>query len=389
MPEKNMNPLFLKLIQPGAFSAPFDIGEDELSEVIAEAKRHNLLSLIYSRVNRMKPVIPPGSALMKFLQNSRSLYMRGAACSMRQESVEQEIIRLLASRGIPALVIKGSSLARMIYEDENCRASVDIDILVKKKDIVAADAILGEMGYSAESEIPVQYCIHRLHHALYYHRNTDCHIEIHWNFAMPFLFNISSEEIWDETASTPDGLTALSPEMTLIMLLTHHHSHSFRELRILVDILWAFYKYDRVIDRGHLLRKLKEGGLVTTTFITLSQMKGLWNDLVSKIESIQFIVGKLDELDIRRSGFLFSYFTLKGDEDIPSSIYKDRFIARFALDRWSNIFLSISNTLFPVPDAIKGLYHDQRSRTLPLNYVKYLCWKIKDWTGTARAHKRQ
>ena len=69
------------------------------------------------------------------------------------------------------------------------------------------------------------------------------------------------------------------------------------------------------------------------------------------------------------------------DKMTPEDIYKDRLVARFALDAWSNITGSFIRTLFPFPQAIKGLYNDERRWMLPYNYARYLSWRLKDWTG--------
>jgi hypothetical protein len=64
-----------------------------------------------------------------------------------------------------------------------------------------------------------------------------------------------------------------------------------------------------------------------------------------------------------------------------STIYKDKLIARFALDRWSTIIFSFFKTLFPFPVAIKELYRDKRNWSLPFNYVRFIKWRVKEWMG--------
>jgi len=43
--------------------------------------------------------------------------------------------------------------------------------------------------------------------------------------------------------------------------------------------------------------------------------------------------------------------------------------------------LSYFKTLFPVPEAIKELYGDRRNFTLPLNYLRFIKWRVREWTG--------
>ena len=177
----------------------------------------------------------------------------------------------MTERGIPSVVIRGNAIAKEIYDDPNCRASSDIDILVRLSDAIRADSVLSEAGYLRSDNLPLKFWFYRIHHAVYRHPESENIIEIHWNFGIPSFFRLSSEEIWAGVIST-DSEYRLSPEMAMIMLFIHHHMHSFRELKILVDTLWAFHRYQNVIDWENFSVKIQRIGLIKTTLITLNQI---------------------------------------------------------------------------------------------------------------------
>ncbi|MGC2062530.1 MAG: hypothetical protein WA610_06095, partial [Thermodesulfovibrionales bacterium] len=63
--------------------------------------------------------------------------------------------------------------------------------------------------------------------------------------------------------------------------------------------------------------------------------------------------------------------------------YKDKFIARFALDRPVRILTSFFRTLFPLPEAVRALYRPGSNNwVLPFLYLKFIVWRIKCWTGS-------
>jgi hypothetical protein len=78
--------------------------------------------------------------------------------------------------------------------------------------------------------------------------------------------------------------------------------------------------------------------------------------------------------------YLSEYFQMDLDMDYAPQLYKDKLVARFALDSFSTTSLSFFKTLFPVPGAIKELYRDSRNCALPMNYLKFIAWRVGEWT---------
>ena len=56
-------------------------------------------------------------------------------------------------------------------------------------------------------------------------------------------------------------------------------------------------------------------------------------------------------------------------------------MARLALDRWNAILHSFTKTFFPPPSAIRELYRDFRNWTLPINYIRFILWRISKAKG--------
>jgi len=376
-----MPSFFLKLIQPFPLKSLSAINKNELSEVKSQGLKNNLLMLIYTQLQKYRDEISKNDYIEKFLAEIRPLYFSSVTRSIKQEAIEKDIIFLLQKKDIPAIIIRGNEIAREIYGEPYSRNSTDVDILIKLSDALLVDSILTDNKYSRNDSLPLKFWFHRLHHAVYYHPETNDIIEVHWNFGIPSFFRLSSEEIWSEVISGDAGQDKLSPEMLVIMLLMHHHMHAFRELRILVDILWALHKYEGIIDWYTFALKLKNIGLIKTTQITLNQIQSLWKEISKEMISIQTLQQAINNTGYRKRKFLLNYFHLDIRKNYQSRFYEDKVMARLALDKWSTIMLSYFKTLFPVPEAIKELYGDRRNFTLPLNYLRFIKWRVREWTG--------
>jgi hypothetical protein len=375
-----MNSLFLKLIQPLPIENLPVANGDDFSAFKAQCFRHNLLPLVYAQMRKYQYIVLPKDSVNEFLKNSEGSYLKSVALSVKQEAVEKEVVSLLREHDIPSVVIRGNAIAKEIYDDLNCRASSDIDILIRLSDAIRADLVLSEIGYSRNDSLPLKFWFYRIHHAVYRHPETENIIEIHWNFGIPSFFRLSSEEIWDGVISTASE-SRLLPEMVMIMLLIHHHMHSFRELKILVDILWAFHRYENVIDWENFFVKIRRLGLIKTTQITLNQIQMLWGESVREMSPIPILLSELKRLRYRDPGLLLSFSKMDIDRDHVFQDYRDKLVARLALDNFSTMVFSFVKALFPVTKAIKALYDDKRNWTLPFNYLKFIKWRLKEWRG--------
>jgi hypothetical protein len=373
-----MSSLFLKVIRPFPL-INMEFTDENLSDIRSLAIRHNLFPLVYAGLQNLRNSIVNRKRVDDFLKETESLYLRSVSRSARQEVVENEVTSLLLRNGIRSIVIKGNRLANEIFQNPNCRVSSDIDILIAKVDVEEVDRILQEQGYHGDTIAPVKYCLSRIHHAIYYHPGNNMLVEIHWHFGVPYFFRLTSDEIWREVGANDSGVMMLSPEMTLIMLLIHHHSHSFRELKILVDILWTLDRYESAIDWRHFAMKIGKAGLVKTTLISLHQIKTLWKEAPSDLKSFRALEQAINNTGYNIPSIVLSYFRMDIDKEKARNRYKDKLIARFTLDRRSDILLSFPKTLFPVPEAIRELYGDGRNWTLPLNYLKFITWRVKEW----------
>jgi hypothetical protein len=59
-------------------------------------------------------------------------------------------------------------------------------------------------------------------------------------------------------------------------------------------------------------------------------------------------------------------------------------MAKLVLDKKSKVMYSFAKIIFPRPQDIRGLYPGTSKLTLPLNYLRFICWRIKQSAGFAK-----
>jgi hypothetical protein len=227
----------------------------------------------------------------------------------------------------------------------------------------------------------------RLHHASYFNETNGHTVEVHWNFGIPSFFNLTSDEIWSEVGLTEQGRVILSPEMQLIQTLIHHHMHAFRELKVLVDLLWIFHAYEEAIDWMSFASRLKEIGLIKTLQISINQLRALWGESCEAMKSLRSLEEACEAMGCDRPAVLCSYFSLDPEKNKLTRPFLDKLMTRFALDRSSTIIFSFLKTFVPSPASLKALYGDGRSWTLPVLYLRFLKWRIREWTTPRKEHR--
>jgi len=354
------------------------ISSAEFSRCKELARLHGVEMLFYSRLK--KHFAGLSTCIDDYLKQNERSYLMAVARSMRQEVVEKEIVAILSKQGIPACIIKGNEIARSLYDDPNCRSSADIDVLIRTADLIEADKTLSDNGFTRQDSLPLQFCINRLHHIVYYNAKNSCLLELHWDFGYPLYFNLTPDEIWKGVVGNDTEGYSLTPETMVIMLFTHHFRHGFREFKILTDILWSFYRYDEIINWREFAGKLGKFGLIKSTVIILNQLDGLWHLSEGQLESFKILREQLASLPIHPPDFLLRYFKMNIEKEYKTSGALDMEMAKLVLDKKSNVLYSFVKIFFPRPQDIRAFYPETVNWMLPINYLRFICWRVTRWT---------
>jgi hypothetical protein len=189
------------------------------------------------------------------LGNLRSTFQDELAPELLSEVVEREklvranalsqtlrvvdIYKSLKSAGVASLILKGPAISVLAYGDPSRRSFSDIDLIVKREDLPAAQRHLEARGYrplfdpgTAESLVAGQ-------HALEF-EGPGPHVELHWALLPRHLkFDLHAGELWDEAitiecAGTP--VQTISPHHLFLYLSAHGAKHEWMTFRWICDV---------------------------------------------------------------------------------------------------------------------------------------------------------
>ncbi|VVB69310.1 putative nucleotidyltransferase [uncultured archaeon] len=224
-----------------------DVSRGRLEELLSEgpdwqyllkaADRHGLLPLLYRTLREAQDQVPPA-----VLSDLRRSYLFN---SQRNHLLTGELLRLLErfeAEGILAIPFKGPVLSQELYGDVAFRMFTDLDVLVRREDILRAKEILISEGYSPENiltEAQERVFLRSGHHYHFYNQKS-VHLEVHWQVSPSiYCFPLTTKDIFSRAARKVifgKELLTVSPEDLLLVLCEHGARHYWRRLAWIGDL---------------------------------------------------------------------------------------------------------------------------------------------------------
>jgi hypothetical protein len=155
------------------------------------------------------------------------------------------IATLFQAAGIQVIVLKGPAVALTAYGDLSRRTFTDVDLLVRREDILRARQILTANGYKTNYPDRMEEAIVEGQHALELLSDQGM-VELHWAFFPRHLhLDFDLEEIWREAVALPElgtSTMALSQPHRVLYLCAHGAKHRWFPLRWIVDLAQTVVK---------------------------------------------------------------------------------------------------------------------------------------------------
>ncbi|MBI4845531.1 MAG: nucleotidyltransferase family protein [Candidatus Omnitrophica bacterium] len=273
--------------------------------------------------------------------------------------------------GIKLVLLKGLFLAGRVYENISIRPMSDIDILIKKDDLSAANEALNSLGYHA----PLDYKDFlpenkkaSMNALMYRGRNVNMpDVHLHWhliNSTWPlerWVDAVDMRRVWENTEKVNmEGVDfyCLCPEHFLIYLCMHAFTHSFDRLVLLFDILAVLQYYEDNLNWDLIISYAREFKFLRIFLIVLEFIQKRTGRSIKGYSVI-----KQNKKEFQQNGFeQFSGYDLRRYEtcyflylfEHPGFLEKARFISR---------------TVFPEKEVIAaGLMLEKRK----VNWTHYL-----------------
>jgi hypothetical protein len=246
--------------------------------VLRHAHYHRVMPLLSWQLGAISPgLVPPG------IMNTLGAYSQDH--SLKNLYLTRELLRLLhelEAHGIHAIPYKGPVLASLAYGNLALREFGDLDILVRRQDVLRAGDLLVSSGYRLADRLTRSQEVAYLRYGDQYHYVRDRDgtlVEIHWGFASrAYSFLLDTERQWWQLESVAVGGSAVrtfSPEDLLLILCVHGSMHLWKRLQWVCDVA-ELIQARGVTDWDRLLERSTEMGCRRALLLGLS----LANDLL-------------------------------------------------------------------------------------------------------------
>ncbi len=206
--------------------------------VLRAARSHGVWLILYHNLKSVCPeAVPPD-----IFQTLKKTYLFNARRNIRLCRELLCIIEDFRKHGIETVPFKGPALAQMAYGDVTLRSFSDLDIMVRRRNVLKAKDLLIGRGYEPQSDYtPLQERL-QLQNACEYNfvrNDPSIPLEVHWMFH-PSIYKIPFDEgIWSRLETTTfEGTTVLSfPAEDLVLALSAHAArHHWDQIKHVSDL---------------------------------------------------------------------------------------------------------------------------------------------------------
>ena len=202
----------------------------EWKEALLLAEEQHVLSYIAQQFSSPEFLASPETC-----KHIQSVKRDAAVTSFYWISELKGVLEAFDLGGVKAIPLKGPFLAQRVYPHVEMRMNRDLDVLVPKAELSAAEQVLKEQGF-------VPGAIDDYHRP--WLRNTTT-VELHHDVENRLAFDFHCDTAWlraKQTTFHGQPCWILAPEDELLFLCLHAVRHRFERLSLIVDLMLAFQK---------------------------------------------------------------------------------------------------------------------------------------------------
>lgn len=332
---------------------------------------HGLVPLLYYHLHRIDNEHQIPQPIMERLHN---IYYSNLAHNILLSNELNKILNIFQKKRIPVVVLRGLILAQTIYKNIALRSTIDIDLLVQKKDLsrvvrallelkfTSPQAGLARKGYSTElcffkragsegKSLPTIYI--------------DVHQDITSSIRLKRITKADTEGVIRRAHPTRIenvNMLVMAPEDLLLHLTLRH---CFQRLIRLCDIAEAIKAKKGELDWQFLLERTKESRITSIMYYTLWYARQLLEAPVP-----EYVFRKLMP-SWWRKGMLDTLLSKAVYPDDASNLFKARkyFLQILMVDRLIDVFLVLWTVMFPSSEWLAYYYGRPRAKKLYLSHL--------------------
>ncbi len=281
---------------------------ETLDTMVESAFRQHLNTLFYSRLKQARLF---GLLTSDGQQRLRNAYQAYAAAVTVFDHDIRKPLQILEKEGIDVVALKGFHLAHSVYDNPAERLMCDIDLLVRRRDIVRAAETLIALGYGSANYRPIESMCDDHHHIVPLSNKRGDTIELHW--ALSLELPIDPESLWDRSVTEKldnEQVRVLSPEDLVLHLCAHATTPRFEaKLKEIYDLHATILHYRERLNWTTLQTRSREWE--KSVLLLLSMAADLFFTLAPPMMYTED--GQKKFADIKRKAFECMFSDYAGD----------------------------------------------------------------------------
>lgn len=258
----------------------------EWSGFLETAVREGVSAVLFHhlRTYRLADLCPP-----EIIAALSRRYHANLRCNLQIIGALREVLTGFRNEGLPCIVLKGMALAERVYPNIALRGMSDVDLLVRKGDLLRADACLVRLGYTSRDSTVARAAGNPPGYLASLEYRDDgasvLNLHLHWhpvNTSVPataFVERIDLERLWEKAlpARIADSeALMLCPEHLIIYLCEHalRVGHGFDRLILVCDLYFAIKVFAERIQWPEVVAESRRWNLDRFVYHALTIVKG-------------------------------------------------------------------------------------------------------------------
>jgi hypothetical protein len=198
-----------------------------------------MMPLLFWHLDDAPPELVPAAVLARL----RERFHRTAQRNLFLTAKLIKLLNLLEAHELSAIPYKGPVLAASSYGNLALREFVDLDLLVRKRNVPRVKEILSAVGYQLKFRLSraqeAAFLWYNCEHA-FAHEDDGSMVDLHWAITERFFsFPLDPECLWERhnrVALGGSDVPTFSPEDLLLILCVHGSKDAWERLKYVCDV---------------------------------------------------------------------------------------------------------------------------------------------------------
>jgi len=205
--------------------------------LLETASRNGLIPLLYRNLNKTGPDSVPASILDRL----RNYFYLNVSHNLVLGEELNSLLQLFEKHWIAAIPFKGAALAEELYGDIGCREIFDLDVLVKREDVLMGMDLMTSSGYIPQFEFTKDQMFAYLaaHNEIsFVSKERRVIVELQWEIAPRYFgFPVATLGLWNHGGvRSKSGFLFPPAEELLLMLCVHGAKDLWGQLKWICDV---------------------------------------------------------------------------------------------------------------------------------------------------------